>query len=111
MSDHDKWLDSVKAHTNTLQECQRLEAEAARLREALQFYAGGLHMILHDSDTWDTVSGEPQNWWCDEAGTATIEDGHIAKLVLAGHTMRWDAQGELTLEPPTPVPNSGVPHE
>lgn len=37
MSDHDKWMDSVKAHTNTLKACQRLEAEVARLREAINW--------------------------------------------------------------------------
>lgn len=51
---------------------------------ALQFYADREHMILSDESAWDTVSGEPQNWWCDEAGTATIEDGSIAAMTLAG---------------------------
>lgn len=53
-----------------------------RLREALKFYAEGDHFIF-DRDEWDTVSGEPQNFWCDEACTATVEDGTIAKLMLA----------------------------
>jgi hypothetical protein len=57
-------------------------AEIERLRAALKFYAEGDHFIF-DRDEWDTVSGEPQNFWCDEAGTATVEDGTIAKLMLA----------------------------
>ena len=58
------------------------QSEIERLREALKFYAEGDHFIF-DRDEWDTVSGEPQNFWCDEAGTATVEDGTIAKLMLA----------------------------
>lgn len=57
-------------------------AEIERLRAALKFYAEGDHFNF-DGDAWDTVSGEPQNFWCDEAGTATVEDGTIAKLMLA----------------------------
>jgi single-stranded DNA-binding protein len=33
-----------------------------------------------------TVSGEPQNFLCDEAGTATVEDGEVARQVLAGNS-------------------------
>ena len=33
-----------------------------------------------DNESWDTVSGEPQNLWCDEAGTATVEDGTVEEL-------------------------------
>ncbi|MDB5777589.1 MAG: hypothetical protein JWP38_3722 [Herbaspirillum sp.] len=49
---------------------------------ALKFYADGDHFSLSDPDAWDTVSGEPQNFQCDEAGTATVEDGSLAKLAL-----------------------------
>jgi len=52
--------------------------------DALRFYANGSHFCLADKTAWDTVSGEPQNFWCDEAGTATVEDGSIAKAVLQG---------------------------
>ncbi|WP_425953021.1 hypothetical protein [Ralstonia pseudosolanacearum] len=52
--------------------------------DALRFYANGSHFCLADETAWDTVSGEPQNFWCDEAGTATVEDGSIAKAVLQG---------------------------
>jgi hypothetical protein len=79
--------------------------EIERLRAGLEFYARGDHMLLGDPEAWDTVSGEPQNWYCDEEGTATIEDGTIAAQVLAGHEMKWDAQGELTLAPPASATN------
>lgn len=70
------------------------EAELARLRavepvappgwrEALQFYADGSHFVIADEEAWDTVSGEPSNFWCDD-GTATVEDGTVAKMALAG---------------------------
>lgn len=58
--------------------------EVLNLRAALQWYADGLHFDKSSPDAWDTVSGEPQNWWCDEAGTATVEDGSIAAMVLRG---------------------------
>ena len=54
------------------------------IRAALQWYADGLHFDKASPDAWDTVSGEPQNWWCDEAGTATVEDGSIAAMTLRG---------------------------
>ncbi len=60
-----------------------LRGIADRLRDALQFYADKGHFNLADEDAWDTVSGEPPNFWCDEAGTATIEDGYIARFTLA----------------------------
>jgi hypothetical protein len=62
-------------------ELERLRKDAERMREALMFYAEGDHFTF-DRDAWDTVSDEPQNYWCDEAGTATVEDGTIAKLAL-----------------------------
>ena len=54
------------------------------LLKALRFYANGDHFNLSDENAWDTVSGEPQNFYCDEAGTATVEDGTIAKMALRG---------------------------
>ena len=51
---------------------------------ALQWYADGLHFEKASPDAWDTVSGEPQNWQCDECGTATVEDGSIAAMTLRG---------------------------
>jgi len=52
--------------------------------DALRFYANGSHFTMHDSSAWDTVSGEPQNFYEDESNTATVEDGSIAKLALQG---------------------------
>lgn len=59
-------------------------------REALEFYANGDHLLLADPDAWDTCSGEPVNFLHDEAGTASVEDGSIAKQALAAAP----AQGE-----------------
>jgi hypothetical protein len=53
-------------------------------RQALKFYAEGSHFNKADEDSWDTVSGEPPNFWCDEAGTATVEDGTVAAMALRG---------------------------
>lgn len=61
-----------------------LADEVRQLRAALQWYADGLHFDKASPGAWDTVSGEPPNWWCDEAGTATVEDGSIAAMVLRG---------------------------
>ena len=66
------------------------QPDSENLRKALQFYADSEHFIKADGDAWDTVSGEPQNYWCDEAGTATVEDGHIARLALSGHPVRFE---------------------
>ncbi len=55
-----------------------------KLETALRFYADRDHFALSDPDAWDTVSDEPQNFWCDEAGTATVEDGTIARAALEG---------------------------
>lgn len=77
-----------------------VQAECERLRVALRFYARGEHFIVSDCTAWDTVSGEPQNWQCDESGTATIEDGSIAAAVLRGEAMPLD-------EDDTPQPIEG----
>ena len=74
------------------------------LRKALQFYADGHHFTKSDGDAWDTVSGEPQNYWCDEAGTATVEDGSIAKLALAGHPIKFE--DEARRPAPSAAPNN-----
>jgi hypothetical protein len=88
---------------------------------ALQWYADGLHFDKASPDAWDTVSGEPQNWWCDEAGTATIEDGTIAKQTLAGKLTAEqinaledgedfsDTASEAAQAAPTPQPVQAVP--
>ena len=59
-------------------------ARIAELEAALRFYAAGDHFNRSDDDAWDTVSGEPQNFWCDDAGTATVEDGAVARMAIAG---------------------------
>ena len=64
--------------------------EIENLRKALKFYGDGGHFIKADDTAWDTVSGEPQNYWCDEAGTATVEDGSIARLALSGQPVQFE---------------------
>lgn len=63
---------------------QQAEPVAPSIVAALRFYAQRHHFALSDPSAWDTVSGEPPNYWCDEAGTATVEDGSIAKIALEG---------------------------
>lgn len=78
-ADHDR----VTAERDALQ--QRLTAadeRADRLEQALRFYADGDHLLLADPDAWDTCSGEPVNFLHDDAGTASVEDGSIAKAAL-----------------------------
>jgi hypothetical protein len=50
--------------------------------EALKFYADGDHFMRHDTGAWDSVSGEPSNFYEDDAGTATVEDGSVARAAL-----------------------------
>lgn len=61
-----------------------VDGEIARLRQALKFYADGDHFTRHQPEAWDTVSGEPSNFYEDEAATATVEDGSVAKAALDG---------------------------
>lgn len=61
--------------------------DVARLVAALQFYAEKRHFVIGYPDAWDTVSGEPPNIWCDEAGTATVEDGSVARAALAANAV------------------------
>jgi hypothetical protein len=71
---------------------QSLAAAAAReakllgqlksLKKALRFYAEGNHFHRHQPEAWDTVSGEPSNFFEDESNTATVEDGSIAARCL-----------------------------
>jgi hypothetical protein len=69
-----------------------LAAENDKLREALAFYAEGNHFIQHDPDAWDTVSGEPANFYEDESNTATVEDGSVAKMALDAVSAPHQAQ-------------------
>ncbi len=77
----DQELQSLR---NLGNEAEAAADEIALLRDALKWYADGEHFTKADPNAWDTVSGEPQNWWCDEAGTATVEDGSIAAMTLRG---------------------------
>lgn len=58
------------------------EKRNSALEAALKFYADGDHLLLADADAWDTCSGEPINFLHDEAGTASVEDGSLAKAAL-----------------------------
>ncbi len=58
------------------------EQRNTTLEATLKFYADGDHLLLADPDEWDTCSGEPINWLHDAAGTASVEDGSIAKQAL-----------------------------
>lgn len=61
------------------------QPEQSGLVETLEYYAKGDHLLLADPDAWDTCSGEPMNFLHDEAGTASIEDGSIAKAALEAY--------------------------
>jgi len=56
---------------------QAWQAARVDIVAALQWYADGLHFDKASPDAWDTVSGEPQNWWCDEA--RAVERAHGIK--------------------------------
>jgi hypothetical protein len=77
-----------------------LIADGERLRRGLAFYAQGWHFALSDPLQWDSVSGEPPNFHCDAAGSATIEDGAIAKQVLDGGDVEFELN-ELADEEPS----------
>ena len=66
----------------------------ARLRRGLQFYADGCHCELGDPTDWDSVSGEPSNFLCDEHGSM-IEDGTVAQRILEGYDIGPDDNGEF----------------
>jgi hypothetical protein len=82
-----------------------LSAEIERLRKGLKYYADGCHMMLNEPGEWDTVSGEPQNFYCDNAGTATIEDGSIAKKILEGWALSDDDDAPMI--PPRSATSAG----
>jgi len=69
------------------------QPEQSGLVEALVYYANGDHMLLADPDAWDTCSGEPLNFLHDEAGTASVEDGTIAKAALDAYRAALSAKG------------------
>lgn len=59
--------------------------DVSGLVEALEYYAHGDHLLLADPDSWDTCTGEPVNFLHDAAGTASVEDGSIAKVALSAY--------------------------
>jgi hypothetical protein len=74
--------------------------ENHRLKQALRFYAHGLHWECEGRarSKWDTASGEPQNWHYREneyEAAEGIEDGRIAKMALLGQEIDWEGE-----EPP-----------
>lgn len=77
----------------TAREANLLE-QIAHFKKALRFYAEGNHFHRHQPDAWDTVSGEPPNFYEDDANTATVEDGSIAArcLRLAAEHPELDAK-------------------
>jgi len=87
-----------KWNSQQAESVRNLRAERDAMAKALTFYATQEHFILSDDTMWDTVSGEPPNWWCDEAGTATVEDGSIARLVLAGGQSAADVIAQIENE-------------
>ncbi|MDR6887833.1 MULTISPECIES: hypothetical protein [Variovorax] len=82
----DAYVEGHRAALTQPTTVQRAEPEG--WREALQFYADRSHFNIAEEDAWDTVSGEPSNFWCDEAGTATVEDGTVAAMALRGTPLR-----------------------
>lgn len=62
-------------------------ARIKQLEDALKFYADGCHFQMHDESAWETVSGEPPNFYEDESNTATVEDGSVAKMALEGRIL------------------------
>ena len=87
----------VKNFPAILAESEAAQKENEHLRCALRYYATGQHFSRGDNDAWDTVSGEPQNFWCDEAGTATVEDGSFAAHSLRNN-MEWSAEDATPIE-------------
>lgn len=86
---------------------RRLDArdvEISRLRTALRFYARGEHYHLDETEEFDTVSGEPQNWLCSgrEDSATMVENGQVAKFALQGVDADWRDCGEDNT--PQPVP-------
>ncbi len=73
-----------------------------QLRRALRFYAAKEHFAVSDHNAWDTVSGEPQNYWCDDAGTAMVEDGSIAAMALRGAQLVFEDDEEPPMCPGEP---------
>lgn len=84
------------------------------LRRCVQWYADGNHYELSDTigGDWESVSGEPDNWLCppelalrpgegelyqDYDAPWMVENGGVARTVLAGGQMNTDLSDEETI--------------
>ncbi|MGK9045871.1 hypothetical protein KXR63_00730 [Stutzerimonas chloritidismutans] len=75
---------NVAFHLSEIEQTEQ-QPEQSGLIKALEYYANGDHLLLADPDAWDTCSGEPQNFLHDDAGTASVEDGSIARVALEAY--------------------------
>lgn len=98
-----RWQECYEAMLSAASHGPRRDAEIARLRTALRFYARGQHYTLDDSEEFDTVSGEPPNWLHSglEESATSIETGVVAQLALRGIEITWKDGGED--ETPQPI--------
>ena len=85
VAQHERIVAALTRPVQTGQPAQVVPEITEAMVEALRFYAAGDHLLLADHDEWDTCSGEPINWLHDAAGTASVEDGSIAKEALAAY--------------------------
>lgn len=116
LSDLPRWLLGVGCRVRTAEVLHRddelvdraahaLKAaldEISLLRTALRFYAHGEHYHLDDSEDFDTVSGEPQNWLCSgrEDSSTMVEIGQVAIAALQGVVLHWiDGDDDHTPQP------------
>lgn len=103
MSAFDLLVDCVKDATKERDELAdalgQKDAEIEQLRKGLQFYALAHHMGFDNEAglLWEDVSGEPPNWLqrIDSDHYEMIEDGTVAKMVLAGEAVTWDEEPVL----------------
>lgn len=105
---HAKWLDPECYEPGACQSLkfkaqhEAMRDEIARLRTALRFYARGEHYHLDESEEFDTVSGEPQNWLCSgrEDSATMVENGRVALFALQGIDANWiDGDEDCTPQP------------
>lgn len=73
--------------SRALTERDAAQAEVARLREALQFYADREHLSGDDWSKWDWADPEAANWLCpDSDESLMVEDGWMARAALESKT-------------------------
>lgn len=100
--------EGLHAKSDIAAELAHRDLEIERLRNGLKFYAERCHFVWHDASVWDTVSGEPPNFWEDESNSATVEDGSIAQWILKGWSLPDDPQSEAMIPPDAPAPGGGA---